>query len=287
MCLHKMRSEEYFCSSPQADSWNTNDSIGWAQCTRKAEPLGFQQIVGLCSLTQCSSTNLFYNTHPSPKAAEHQKPTVLLSWSSELQCKWGRGKLERKSPSWKRAGPPTRWNRACSQVTLETSMAVTFSLLFQPNTLPPQSPSNPSNHLQIKNLTNMFSFLLWASAAEALLCCSVFVSVPQDQVPQYQGKKDFMCVHYVHTEFSLIRVWNHCNTNYLHQHIGKDSITQPYLSANPTCQMGTYNDFMSFASSICYLDTRVSCALYLLNISPTFCSDLSTYSGWNTSQAVS
>lgn len=142
--------------------------------------------------------------------------TVLLSWSSELQCKWGRGKLERKSPSWKRAGPPTGWSRACSQVTLETSMAVTFSLLFQPNTLPPQSPSNPSNHLQIKNLTNMFIFLLWASAAEALLCCSVFVSVPQDQVPQYQGKKDFLCVHYVHTEFSLIRVWNHCNTNYLH-----------------------------------------------------------------------
>lgn len=41
-----------------------------------------------------------------------------------------------------------------------------------------------------------------------------------------------------------------------------DSITQPYLSANPTSQMGTYSDFQSFASSICYLDTSKLCTLF-------------------------
>lgn len=112
MCLHRIRSEESLCSSPQAHSWNSNDSIGWAQCTRKAEPLGFQQVVSLCSLTQCSATNLFYNTYPSSKRAEHQKVTGFFFYPEVLSCNISEGgenlKEKKKKPRLKE-GLSSHW----------------------------------------------------------------------------------------------------------------------------------------------------------------------------------
>lgn len=162
-------------------------------------------------------------------------------------------------------------------------MAVSFSLLFQPNTLPPQSPSNPCNHFQIKILTNMFVFLPWASAAQAMQCLSQYLRIKCR--PGQRGP--FVCVYTVCTWSSVWSGSGTAATQITHISIlESDSITQPYLSANSTWQMGTCSDFWALPVLSGNLDIRISCAPYLLNINHTFCSDLSTSSGWNTTQAV-
>lgn len=86
-------------------------------------------------------------TYPSPKPAEHQKAAVF--YSEVLNCNINEGGEDLKEKAQVKRGPVLPLAGAEHALTSGNTwrkQAVTFPLLVEPNTLPPQSPSNPSNH---------------------------------------------------------------------------------------------------------------------------------------------